>query len=98
MVVGKHMQFFGPRANLATTTLNAINGGTEETLNMQVGPKSVPLTVDVLHFDGVMDCMDHFMGWLAKQYGTVPTLILYIPAQSSSEASLLALAVRTVIR
>ena len=60
------------RANLAKTMLYAINGGVDEKLKMQVGPKSEPIKGDVLNYDEVMERMDHFMDWLAKQYITAP--------------------------
>ena len=98
MVVGKQMQFFGARANLAKTMLYAINGGVDEKLKMQVGPKSEPIKGDVLNFDEVMDHMDHFMDWLAKQYVTALNIIHYMHDKYSYEASLMALHDRDVIR
>ena len=98
MVVGKQMQFFGARANLAKTMLYAINGGVDEKLKMQVGPKSEPIKGDVLNYDEVMERMDHFMDWLAKQYITALNIIHYMHDKYSYEASLMALHDRDVIR
>ncbi|WP_320752159.1 pyruvate formate lyase family protein, partial [Enterobacter roggenkampii] len=98
MVVGKQMQFFGARANLAKTMLYAINGGVDEKLKMQVGPKSEPIKGDVLNYDEVMERMDHFMDWLAKQYVTALNVIHYMHDKYSYEASLMALHDRDVIR
>ncbi|MEQ4515658.1 MAG: pyruvate formate lyase family protein, partial [Pantoea agglomerans] len=78
MIVGKQMQFFGARANLAKTLLYAINGGVDEKLKMQVGPKGDKISDDVLDFDTVMERMDHFMDWLAKQYVTSLNIIHYM--------------------
>ncbi len=98
MVVGKQMQFFGARANLAKTMLYAINGGVDEKLKMQVGPKSEPIKGDLLNFDEVMERMDHFMDWLAKQYVTALNVIHYMHDKYSYEASLMALHDRDVVR
>lgn len=98
MIVGKHMQFFGARANLAKTLLYAINGGIDEKLKMQVGPKEAPLLDDVLKFDSVMERLDHFMDWLAKQYVTALNVIHYMHDKYSYEASLMALHDRDVYR
>ncbi len=98
MIVGKQMQFFGARANLAKTLLYAINGGMDEKLKMQVGPKEAPITDEVLDFDTVMRRMDHFMDWLAKQYVTALNIIHYMHDKYSYEASLMALHDRDVYR
>ncbi|OMQ22953.1 formate C-acetyltransferase [Serratia oryzae] len=98
MVVGKQMQFFGARANLAKTMLYAINGGVDEKLKIQVGPKEAPMMDDVLDYDKVMDRMDHFMDWLAMQYVTSLNIIHYMHDKYSYEAALMALHDRDVYR
>ncbi|MES0685750.1 formate C-acetyltransferase [Providencia stuartii] len=98
MVVGKQMQFFGARANLAKTMLYTINGGIDEKLKMQVGPKHAPIMDEVLDFDTVMDRMDHFMDWLATQYVTALNIIHYMHDKYSYEAALMALHDRDVYR
>ncbi len=98
MVIGKQMQFFGARANLAKTLLYCINGGMDEKLKIQVGPKMPMLLDDVLDFDQVMSSLDHFMDWLAKQYITALNLIHYMHDKYSYEASLMALHDRDVYR
>jgi formate C-acetyltransferase len=98
MIVGKQMQFFGARANLAKTMLYAINGGVDEKLKMQVGPKEAPMMDAVLDYDKVMERMDHFMDWLAKQYVTALNIIHYMHDKYSYEAALMALHDRDVYR
>ena len=98
MVIGKQMQFFGARANLAKTMLYAINGGVDEKLKIQVGPKTAPLMDDVLDYDTVMESLDHFMDWLAVQYISALNIIHYMHDKYSYEASLMALHDRDVYR
>ncbi|OBX03958.1 pyruvate formate-lyase [Gallibacterium genomosp. 3] len=98
MVVGKQMQFFGARANLAKTMLYSINGGIDEKNGMQVGPKTEPIKTEYLDFDDVMTRMDSFMDWLAKQYVTALNIIHYMHDKYSYEASLMALHDRDVYR
>ncbi|QIE99088.1 formate C-acetyltransferase [Pantoea stewartii] len=98
MIVGKQMQFFGARANLAKTLLYAINGGMDEKLKMQVGPKEAKIMDEVLDFDVVMARLDHFMDWLAKQYVTALNIIHFMHDKYSYEASLMALHDRDVYR
>ena len=98
MMIGKQMQFFGARANLAKTLLYAINGGVDEKLKIQVGPKTAPLMDDVLDYDKVMDSLDHFMDWLAVQYISALNIIHYMHDKYSYEASLMALHDRDVYR
>ncbi|MEZ9895649.1 formate C-acetyltransferase, partial [Vibrio lentus] len=98
MIVGKQMQFFGARANLAKTMLYAINGGVDEKLKMQVGPVGDKITDEVLNYDDVMGRLDTFMDWLAKQYVTALNSIHYMHDKYSYEASLMALHDRDVRR
>ncbi len=98
MVVGKQMQFFGARANLAKMVLYAINGGMDEKAKIQVGPKTEPIKDAVLDYDIVLKSMDHFMDWLAKQYVTALNVIHYMHDKYSYEASLMALHDRDVYR
>ncbi|MCT6878904.1 MAG: formate C-acetyltransferase [Commensalibacter sp.] len=98
MIVGKQMQFFGARANLAKTLLYSINGGVDEKLKIQVGPKESPIMDEVLDYDTVMERMDSFMDWLAKQYVTALNVIHYMHDKYSYEAALMALHDRDVIR
>ncbi|OEF25342.1 formate C-acetyltransferase [Vibrio rumoiensis] len=98
MVVGKQMQFFGARANLAKTMLYTINGGVDEKLKIQVGPKMDKIAGDVLDYNELWEKMDHFMDWLAKQYVTALNSIHYMHDKYSYEASLMALHDRDVRR
>lgn len=98
MVVGKQMQFFGARANLAKTMLYSINGGVDEKNGMQVGPKTEPIKTEYLDYDDVMTRMDSFMDWLAKQYVTALNIIHYMHDKYSYEAALMALHDRDVYR
>lgn len=98
MVVGKQMQFFGARANLAKTMLYAINGGVDEKLKMQVGPEMPKITSEVLDFDEVWNNLDHFMDWLAKQYVAALNSIHFMHDKYSYESALMALHDRDVYR
>ncbi len=98
MVVGKQMQFFGARANLAKTLLYAINGGIDEKNGMQVGPKTEQIKDEVLDFDTVMTRMDSFMDWLATQYVTALNIIHFMHDKYAYEAALMAFHDRDVYR
>ncbi|AOV97650.1 formate acetyltransferase [Edwardsiella hoshinae] len=98
MVIGKQMQFFGARANLAKTLLYAINGGVDEKLKIQVGPQRPPLMDEVLDYETVIASLDHFMDWLAVQYISALNLIHYMHDKYSYEAALMALHDRDVYR
>lgn len=98
MVLGKQMQFFGARANLAKTLLYAINGGVDEQSKEQIGPKSEPILDEVLDYDTVMARLDEFMDWLATQYVTSLNIIHYMHDRYCYEAALMALHDRDVSR
>ena len=78
MRVGKEMQFFGARANLAKCLLYAINGGVDEITKKQVGPKYRPITSEYLDYDEVMDAYHDMMQWLAQVYVNVLNIIHYM--------------------
>jgi formate C-acetyltransferase len=78
MVVGKQMQFFGARANMAKCLLYAINGGRDEITGEQVAPRFAPVTGDVLHFDDVLEKFDRMMDWLASVYVNAMNVIHYM--------------------
>ncbi|MEM6839778.1 MAG: formate C-acetyltransferase, partial [Cyanobacteria bacterium P01_C01_bin.120] len=68
MRIGKQMQFFGARVNLAKALLYAINGGKDEKSGEQIGPAIAPITGPVLNYDEVTEKLDHMLAWLAKTY------------------------------
>lgn len=98
MVVGKEMQFFGARANLAKCLLYAINGGVDEVMKIQVGPKYRPVTGDYLDYDDVMDKYDQMMEWLAGLYVNTLNVIHYMHDKYSYEKLQMALHDREVKR
>ena len=98
MVVGKEMQFFGARANLAKCLLYAINGGVDEVMKVQVGPKYRPVTGDYLDYDDVMDKYDQMMEWLAGLYVNTLNVIHYMHDKYSYERLQMALHDRDVKR
>lgn len=98
MVVGKEMQFFGARANLAKCLLYAINGGVDERLKEQVGPKYRPITSEYLDFDEVMDRYEDMMEWLAGLYVNTLNVIHYMHDKYCYERSQMALHDRDVKR
>lgn len=98
MVVGKEMQFFGARANLAKCLLYAINGGIDECSKEQVGPKYQPITSEYLEFDEVMEKYDSMMEWLAGLYVNTLNVIHYMHDKYCYERSQMALHDRDVKR
>ena len=98
MVIGKEMQFFGARANLAKCLLYAINGGRDERLKRQVGPKYARITSEYLDYDEVMEKYQSMMDWLAKLYVDTLNVIHYMHDKYSYEAIQMALHDRDVKR
>lgn len=98
MVVGKEMQFFGARANLAKCLLYAINGGVDERLKTQVGPKYRPITSEYLDYDEVMDRYNDMMEWLAGLYVNTLNIIHYMHDKYCYERAQMALHDRDVKR
>lgn len=98
MRVGKEMQFFGARANLAKCLLYAINGGIDEKTMEQVGPKYRPVTSEILDFDEVMDKFQDMMKWLASVYVNALNIIHYMHDKYCYESLQMALHDREVTR
>jgi formate C-acetyltransferase len=78
MMVGKQMQFFGARANMAKCLLYAINGGRDEVSGEQIGPELPPLTGDVLSLEEVAERLERMMDWLAEVYVSAMNVIHYM--------------------
>src|SRR5215204_3206007 len=78
MLLGKQMQFFGARANLAKCLLYAINGGRDEISGEQVGPSMPAVDGEYLDFDDVLERFDKMMDWLAKVYVSAMNVIHYM--------------------
>lgn len=98
MVVGKEMQFFGARANLAKCLLYAINGGVDEKLKEQVGPKYRPITSEYLDYDEVMERYESMLDWLSWLYVNTLNVIHYMHDKYCYERSQMALHDRDVKR
>ncbi len=78
MKIGKQMQFFGARANLAKALLYAINGGKDEITSEQVGPALAPITSEYLDYEEVMSRFDAVLDWLANLYINTLNVIHYM--------------------
>lgn len=98
MKIGKQMQFFGARANLAKTLLYAINGGKDEKTGKQVTPKFEPITSDVLEYNEVMEKFDQMMEYVAKIYIKALNAIHYMHDKYSYEAIEMALHDKDILR
>ena len=98
MKIGKQMQFFGARANLAKTLLYAINGGRDEISGKQVTPKYAPITSEYLNYDEVMEKFDQMMDYVAKIYIKALNAIHYMHDKYSYEAIEMALHDKEIFR
>ena len=98
MKIGKQMQFFGARANLAKTLLYAINGGKDENSGKQVAPKFEPITSEYLDYNEVMEKFDQMMDYVAKIYIKALNAIHYMHDKYSYEALEFALHDREIYR
>lgn len=98
MAIGKQMQFFGARANLAKALLYAINGGVDEISSAQVGPKYAPITSEYLDYDEVMEKYDLTLDWLASLYVNTLNVIHYMHDKYSYERLEMALHDKEILR
>ncbi len=98
MKIGKQMQFFGARANLAKCLLYAINGGRDEITGEQISPEFAPITGEYLNYDDVMNKFEQMMRWLAKVYVNALKIIHYMHDKYDYEAFEMALHDGDVLR
>ncbi|MFN1834225.1 formate C-acetyltransferase [Balneola sp. MJW-20] len=98
MKIGKQMQYFGARANLAKTLLYAINGGKDEVSGEQVGPEFAPITGDLLTYEELMPKFDSMMDWLAATYMNALNVIHFMHDKYYYERLEMALHDRDVFR
>ncbi len=98
MRIGKQMQFFGARVNLAKALLYAINGGKDEKSGKQVAPQTEPITADVLTYDEVVSKFNQVLAWLATTYVNTLNVIHYMHDKYSYERIEMALHDRDVYR
>ncbi|MEC0174927.1 formate C-acetyltransferase [Paenibacillus favisporus] len=98
MRIGKQMQFFGARANLAKALLYAVNGGVDEKSGAQVGPAIAPITSEVLDYEEVKAKFDVIQDWLAKLYINTLNVIHYMHDKYCYERVEMALHDRDIVR
>lgn len=98
MRIGKQMQFFGARANLAKCMLYALNGGRDEMSGDQIGPALAPITADVLDYDEVMSRFLPMMDWLSSTYVNALNVIHYMHDKYCYERLEMALHDREIVR
>lgn len=91
MRIGKEMQFFGARANLAKLLLMALNGGKDEKQNMQVGPEHEPYQGEYLDYDKVTELLSIYRPWLAAMYANTMNMIHYMHDKYAYEKTQMAL-------
>ena len=91
MRIGKEMQFFGARANLAKLLLMSLNGGRDEKKNMQVGPVHEPYEGEYLEYDRVLELLDFYRPWLARMYANTMNVIHYMHDKYAYEKTQMAL-------
>ena len=98
MRIGKQMQFFGARCNLAKTLLYAINGGRDEITGKQVSPRFEPITSEYLDYDEVMSKFDTMMDWIARVYINALNIIHYMHDKYCYESLEMALHDKDILR
>ena len=98
MRIGKQMQFFGARCNLAKSLLYAINGGRDELTGKQVSPRFEPITSEYLDYDEVMEKFDNIMEWVAKVYVNALNIIHYMHDKYAYEKIEMALHDKDILR
>lgn len=98
MRVGKQMQFFGARVNVAKALLYSINGGRDEITGKQIAPVSAPVDGDVLDYDDVLAKFDKTLDWLAETYVDALNCVHYMHDKYAYERIEMALHDRTVLR
>jgi formate C-acetyltransferase len=98
MKIGKQMQFFGARANLAKTLLYAINGGRDELSGIQITPKFEPITSEYLDYDEVLEKFNQMMDYVARIYIKALNIIHYMHDKYCYESIEMALHDRDIYR
>ena len=98
MAIGKQMQFFGARVNMAKGLLYALNGGRDEVSGKQISPKVAPLTGEVLDFDEVWASYDTFLDWLAQTYVDALNCVHFMHDKYAYERIEMALHDRSILR
>lgn len=98
MEIGKQMQFFGARANLAKTLLYAINGGVDEISKVQVAPAYAPITSEYLEYDEVQEKYQEMIDWLSGLYINTLNIIHFMHDKYSYESSQMAMHDTEILR